>query len=298
MSLALPRSGRVTVLVLALLPALASLGGVQAAGPAPAVDRLLAAAHARGWDTLAMGESVARFGRALEGIPYVEGTLEGPGPERCRVTIDGFDCATFMETALDLARTARTAGGREPTSVDLIRAITHTRYRGGRLDGYLSRLHYTSDWIADNIAKDVLEDVTPSLGGVPFALHVGFMSTHPKRYPALREDPALVDSMRRIEHRIDSIRLMHVPRDRVAAIERKLRPGDLIAITTSTRGLDYVHTGLIVREGGKARLLHASSKNGRVMLDDRIGAYLARAPRSSTGITVLRARAPSGFSQR
>jgi N-acetylmuramoyl-L-alanine amidase-like protein len=294
MNLASPISGRTAVLVLALLLELASLGGVQAAAPTPTLAGLLAAAHAQGWDTLAIGESVGRFGRALEGAPYVEGTLEGPGPELCRVTTDGFDCVTFMETALDLARTTHTARGREPTSGDVISAITYTRYRGGRLDGYLSRLHYTSEWIADNIAKGVLEDVTPSLGGVLFPLNVGFMSAHPERYPALRDNPTLVDSMRHIERRINSIRRTHVPRDRVAAIERKLRTGDLVAITTSIRGLDYAHTGLIVREGSGARLLHASSKNGRVMLDDRIGAYLARAPRSSIGITVLRPRPPRG----
>jgi hypothetical protein len=285
-------SGRMAALLLALLLELASLGGARAAAPAPTVAGLLAAAHAQGWDTLAIGESVARFGRALEGAPYVEGTLEGPGPERCRVTMDGFDCVTFMEVALNLARTTHTAGGREAASEDVTRAITYTRYRGGRLDGYLSRLHYTSEWIADNIAKGVLEDVTPSLGGVPFSLNVDFMSTHPERYPALRDNPALVDSMRHIEHRIHLTARTHVPRDRVAAIERKLRTGDLVAITTSVRGLDYAHTGLIVREGSGARLLHASSKRGRVMLDDRISAYLARASSSSIGISVLRPRLP------
>ena len=290
MNLALVLSGRVAVLVLALLLEPASLGEVRAAAPTPTLAGLLATAQAQAWDTLAIGERVARFGRALEGAPYVEGTLEGPGPERCRVTADGFDCVTFMETALNLARAMRTAGGREPTSGDVTSAITYTRYRGGRLDGYPSRLHYTSEWIADNIAKGVLEDVTPSLGGVPFPLHVDFMSKHPERYPALRDNPALVDSMRHIERRINSTRRTHVPRDRVAAIERKLRSGDLVAITTSISGLDYAHTGLIIREGRGARLLHASSKGGRVMLDDRIGAYLARAPRTSIGITVLRPR--------
>jgi len=294
MKLALALSGRMAVPVFAMLLELASLRGVRAAAPTPAFAPLLAEAHAQRWDTLAIGETVARFGRALEGAPYVEGTLEGPGPEQCRVTADGFDCVTFMETALDLARTTHAAGDRKPMSEDVTRAITYTRYRGGRLNGYLSRLHYTSEWIADNIAKGVLEDVTPSLGGVPFPLNVDFMSMNPQRYPALRDNPALVDSMRHIERRINSIRRTQVPRDRVAAIERKLRSGDIVAITTSIRGLDYAHTGLIVRDGSGARLLHASSKNGRVMLDDRIGAYLARAPRSSIGITVLRPRPPQG----
>lgn len=279
---------RIVALTLALLLGRNGLPEAQGAAPTPGLKVLLATAHAQHWDTLTIGECVGRFGLALEGAPYLERTLEGPGPERCRVTTDGFDCVTFMEIALNLARTVHAAGGIEPTPGDIINAVTHTRYRGGRLDGYLSRLHYTSEWIADNVAKGVLEDVTPSIGGVPFPLHVGFMSAHPERYPALGESAALTDSMRHIERRINSTRRTHVPRDRVAAIERKLRTGDLVAITTSIRGLDYAHTGIIVRQGSGARLLHASSKSGRVILDGRIGAYLARAARSNMGISVLR----------
>jgi hypothetical protein len=287
-------SRRIAAPVLALLLGLPSFVGAQKAAAPPTLERLLAEARAQRWDTLAIGETVARFGRALEGVPYLEHTLEGPGPETCRVTTDGFDCVTFMETALDLARTVHAAGSVAPTPGDVTRAVTTTRYRGGRLDGYTSRLHYTSEWIADNIARGVVEDVTPSLGGVPFPLHVGYMSAHPELYPALRDQPALVDSMRGIERRINSTHRTYVPGDRVAAIERKLRTGDLVAITTSIRGLDYAHTGLIVREGSGARLLHASSKHGRVMLDGRIGAYLAHGPRANTGITVLRPKEPRG----
>ena len=276
------------VLALALVAWITRLGAAQEARSGPALGSRIAAGHAQRWDTLAIGERVGRFGRSMEGIPYVAGTLEGPGPEACRVTTEGLDCVTFMELALNLARTTRAADEREPAPEDVIDAVTFTRYRAGRLDGYLSRLHYTSEWIADNIAKGVLEDVTPSLGGVRFPLSVGYMSSHPEAYPALRANPALADSMRHIERRINATRRTHIPRDRVAAIERRLQTGDLVAISTSIQGLDYSHTGLIVRDGNGARLLHASSKAGRVLLDDRIGAYMIQAPRSSLGITVLR----------
>jgi hypothetical protein len=284
------RSSHILFPALTLLIAFASVASPKTAAPAPTLARLLATSQAQRWDTLAIGETVARFGLALEGAPYLEHTLEGPGPEVCRVPTHGYDCMTFMETALDLARTVHAIA--EPTPDDVAKAITDTRYRGGRLDKYVSRLHYMSEWIADNVAKGVVEDVTPSLGGIPFAPDVGFMSAHPELYPALRGHPALIDSMRTIERRIHATRRTLVPRDRIAAIEGQLRTGDLIAITTSARGLDYSHTGLIVRRGDEAHLLHASSKGGRVMLDERIADYLERGARSNTGITVLRPRPP------
>ena len=34
------------------------------------------------------------------------------------------------------------------------------RYRDGVIDGYTSRLHYTSDWIENGVRQGFLEDVT------------------------------------------------------------------------------------------------------------------------------------------
>ncbi|OGF17562.1 MAG: hypothetical protein A2W00_05590 [Candidatus Eisenbacteria bacterium RBG_16_71_46] len=257
------------------------------------VEALLARSYAGGWNTLPIGERLARFGRRMEGIPYVTGTLEAPGGETCRVTLQGLDCVTFFETCLGLARVmVRPSGAAAPTLEDLESEITFMRYRGGRLTDYTSRLHYTAEWIADNVAKRVADDITPSLGGVRLPVRVDFMSTHPGAYPALAATPGFVPVIRRIERRIGAIPRTYVPRARVAGIEPRLRTGDIIAIATSIRGLDYSHTGVIDRGAdGLARLLHASSAQGRVVLDTTIGAYLARGPRSNIGITVVRPRA-------
>lgn len=277
-----------------------------AARPAVTLEDLLARASAARWDTLAIGERIARFGRALEGTPYLDGTLEAPGPEACRVTTAGFDCVTFMELCLDLARVTGPAGPgaasggagvdraertAAATPDDVRAAVTFTRYRGGRLADYTSRLHYTSEWIADNVAKGVVEDVTASLGGADCAAAVNFMSRHPDAYAALEAHPAFVDSMRRIEEGVSALPRRCIPSDRVAAAEAGFRTGDLVAIATSVEGLDYAHTGIIVRDAeGVPRFMHASSKHGRVVLDGRLSEYLAGAPRSFTGVTVVRPR--------
>ena len=186
----------------------------------------LSRGHTRSDGTRWRSASASRaFGLALEAHPYRDATLEGPGPEVCRITTDGFDCVTFMEMSLARARRRnewRRAPSASPigSAPDVRDAVTFTRYRRGRLTDYTSRLHYTGEWITDNVTKGVVEDVTSSLGGETCLFRVGYMSAHPERYPALVANPAFVDSMRRIERAINQTRHTCLPsRIGVAAIE-------------------------------------------------------------------------------
>jgi len=252
-------------------------------------DALIARAEAARWDTLAIGERIGRFGLVLEGKPYLDGTLEAPGEESCRITGAGFDCVTFMETCLGLARVTAQGAGEPRDFEGLMAAVTFTRYRGGRIDGYTSRLHYTSDWILENARRGVLRDVTASLGGVAQSPGVGYMSAHPDRYAALKGHPDRVEVMRGIEARLNADTVYVLPKGEVASIESRLQTGDLIAIATSIAGLDYSHTGLVYRdERGVARFLHASSAKAHVVLDAALHEYLANGPKSQTGVTILR----------
>ena len=81
----------------------------------------------------------------LLGQPYEAGTQEGR-EERLRIYLTRTDCILFAETCLALVRTVQ-ACGPLATFEDLARTLRQTRYRGGVVDGYASRLHYTTEWI-------------------------------------------------------------------------------------------------------------------------------------------------------
>lgn len=286
---------------LAALGAVLALAALAAAAPqaqsppasldaTPSLDVIIDRAIKQRWNKLAIGQRNAMFGLAFQGAPYLAGTLEGPGDERCRITTEGFDCVTFVELSLNLARVVGPNLGKAfPTEDDIRKAVELTRYRGGYVEGYESRLHYTAEWIADNVAKGVVKDVTPSLGGVRYPVAVSFMSSNPDSYAVLRGNPEMVDSIRAIEGRVSAVRRTYVPKSQVEKIEEQLKTGDIVAITTSIKGLDYAHAGVIVRDAsGDARFLHASSTKGRVALDAPIVEYLASGPKHHTGITVVR----------
>ena len=109
-----------------------------------------------------------------------------------------------------------------------------------------------------------------------------------RHYRYLRNNPALLPEMARIQERVSDLPVYHIPKQRVAAIEPDLRDGDIIAITSRDTGGYTSHVGLAYRDPrGVLRFLHASSKQGRVLVDDRLSVYLA-SKHDDAGIVVAR----------
>ena len=130
---------------------------------------------------LPMGERVVALGTRFVGSAYIPGTLE-VSPEQLVVNLRAFDCVTYVESMLAMARLLDRPEQTFEAYQEELRAI---RYRGGLIDGYPSRLHYFSDWILDNEEMGLLDNVTRALGGVELREPIDFMSTHQDSYPAL-----------------------------------------------------------------------------------------------------------------
>jgi len=237
------------------------------------------------WDELPIGELMGKIATMLINTPYEAFTLEGPGPEICRINLKGLDCVTLYENVLGIARMLKK--GRFSFE-ELINEVTHTRYRGGVLTDYTSRLHYTSDWIYDNMKKGVVKDITQELGGVRFPVKVSFMSKHPEYYETLRNKPENIKIIQQTEYEINARTYYYIPTESIKAIEPKLMTGDIIAVATNKEGLDYSHTGLIIMDrSGKVKFMNASSKKKKVVMDAVISDYI-KGIESDIGITVLR----------
>jgi len=255
-------------------------------------DRLMRSARQHRWADRPIGSLVGAIGMELRGTPYVASTLElYDDREVCSANLLGLDCVTFYEIALGFSRMLK-HGGSTPEA--LLEQITYTRYRGGAVTDYTSRLHYTSDWIHDNQEKHVVKDVTPELPGAErFTGLVSFMSTHPDAYRQLKANPSLVPVIAQIERQINARTTYYLPKDKVEAAEPGLQTGDIIGITTSIPGLDCSHTGLCYRDGKKVlRYLHASSTQHKVVLDEELSRYLVSVPKH-TGIMVARPLEPA-----
>ena len=256
-------------------------------------NRLVAKAKAGNWKGLPIGERTAAVGQALVGTRYKHFTLEIDNRiESPSVNFQGMDCWTFFETALGFARMLN-----EPesnwTPERLLYYIELDRYRGGQCTGeYLSRLHYLEDWLRDNNRRGLVEDLTRDLGGRSVPHSAREMSTGWRHYRYLAANRSLLGPLGRMEANVSSLPLYQIPKSQVAAIEPKLRSGDIIGVISRERNGLYstAHVGLALRTSdGVLHFMHASSPSnyGRVVIDDELSKYLYRY-RSDSGILVGR----------
>lgn len=218
------------------------------------------------------------------GVPYVGKTLEYE-PERLIVNLREMDCMTFVENVLALAEAS--ASG-TPSWQTYLEKLQQIRYRDGKIEGYTSRLHYTSDWIYENEKKGLIADITKEIGGVPLAMDVSFVSTHPESYMQLQSHPEYIAVMAKKEKEINSRQYYYIPKEEIDKREAQIRTGDIVCFVTSIKGLDISHVGIIHKEGDKMTFIHASSGKKRVIINEESLQDYVLGIKKSKGIMVLR----------
>lgn len=218
------------------------------------------------------------------GVPYVGKTLEYES-ERLIVNLREMDCMTFVENVLALAEAS--ASG-TPSWQAYLEKLQQIRYRDGKIEDYTSRLHYTSDWIYENEKKGLIADITKEIGGVPLAMDVSFVSTHPESYMQLQSHPEYIAVMAKKEKEINSRQYYYIPKEEIDKREAQIRTGDIVCFVTSIKGLDISHVGIIHKEGDKMTFIHASSGKKRVIINEESLQDYVLGIKKSKGIMVLR----------
>ncbi len=234
------------------------------------------------------------FARHFKGRPYVAHTLEVADPERLVVNLRQFDCTTLVETVCALALTRRQGSDRFE---DYCRNLERLRYRSGRMNDYLSRLHYFTWWMHDNVAKGLFSEVCDGRHfTAPMVVRNAYMSAHYADYRLLAAHPEWRDSIAALERAENGPDGHYLPQTATALPKGRLgvvSDGDLVAVVTTKAGLDYAHLGFAVwGKDGKLHLLNASSVYKRVVEDSvTLNSYLAKR-KSFTGIRLLRLNEP------
>lgn len=175
----------------------------------------------------------------LVGSPYEAHGLVGSAetPEVFTASLEGFDCVTYVETVLALARAS--APG------EFVEELRRIRYDGGNVE-WARRNHYMTDWVRRNARAGLVRPVA-----------AGALATRKEK---------VLDALPGLPPR--KARFDCVPKARFPALEPRLKNGDIVLFASTKAGLDVFHCGLLVRKEGSWKLRHASRSAGRVVEGD------------------------------
>jgi len=230
------------------------------------------------------------FARQFHGIPYVAHTLEVNDNEQLVVNTRQLDCTTLVETVTALTLCNHQGKTRWADYLDQLRTL---RYRQGRLDGYTSRLHYFTDWIADKQLMGLVAEVQQP--NPPFTavqrVKADFMSQHPEYYKALKAHPEWVPVIRQQEQALTGHKYRYIPKQEVRntqLLRQTVKDGDIIAITCNKQGLEIAHLGFAVWQKNGLHLLNASQIHHKVVTEPMTLRQYLYKHKTHTGIRIIR----------
>ncbi|HPF51909.1 MAG TPA: DUF1460 domain-containing protein [Draconibacterium sp.] len=227
---------------------------------------------------------VELVGKEFLGTPYVANTLEKI-PEHLVINLRELDCTTFGENCLAIARTIKSG---DASFENYTKELQTLRYYNGIINGYPSRIHYFSDWIYENDKRGFVKRVSEQISHVPYPMDLNIMSTHPDSYKQLEGNQEFVKLIKQKEAEISLRKMFYLPKDQISKYESQLQDGDIVGLTTSVEGLDITHVGIIVHVNGQVHLMHASSKEMKVIISDQTLEDYLNGRSSVSGIMVAR----------
>ena len=230
------------------------------------------------------GDRILALAKEFIGKDYVAGTLDKYENEPLFISCSELDCTTFVELIL------ATAICKESKFTEVCRTLEQIRYRNGLRNDYASRLHYISWWIDDSAKQDIIKEVHSLHHTAEQDLKLDFMSSHPDYYLQLRDNLQLRESIGKHERDFGCKKVKYIPEQLVHKLEKgDVADGDIIAIVTSTEGLDISHVGIAFWIGKQLHMIHASNNKKKVICDPtELHEYLSKSS-SSIGIRIFRA---------
>lgn len=233
---------------------------------------------------LPMSELVIKVARHFLGTPYVAGTLEIE-PERLTVNTRETDCILFVEMCLAMSLTAKDECPTFEKYVDNLRKL---RYRDGIVDGYASRLHYTSEWIIQGEIRGIFHEVSRQCGGSVLGQKFNFMSQHPASYKQLKDSPETVEKIRAAEQNLETWDYWYIPKADLPKCIQNIKTGDIIGFNAATPGLDIAHVAYAYWEGDTLTFIHASYTDKKVVINKTPLVEYTKGIKGHNGLRVVR----------
>jgi hypothetical protein len=181
------------------------------------------------------GDRIEALSRSFLGSPYKTNLIGSAGtPEVFVAYLDAFDCVTYVETVVALARSSSVD--------DFIECLRMIRYEDGRI-AWDRRNHYMTGWIHNNLKEGILRRVTAN----------GPVASKERMLNTVAGLPA------------KKIRFTCIPKTAIGRLKPHLRTGDLIFFASVRKHLDIFHCGIVIRDRDRTLLRHAARSRSGVV---------------------------------
>ena len=203
-------------------------------------------------------------------------------PEQLRVFLDKTDCILFVEMCSCFALTVKSD---KPSYELLCENIQNMRYRKGVVDGYASRIHYTSEWILQNTARGILNEYTQDLGE-EYEQKFFFMTSHRERYKQLADTTQFIKIQEVEQYLNTKAPYYYISQERLRKPEvmSQIHSGDIVCfVSKQGNGIDIAHVAIAYEVEGEMHFIHASYGAKKVIVEPKTLADYA-----TNGIRVCR----------
>jgi hypothetical protein len=113
------------------------------------------------------------------------------------------------------------------------------------------------------------------------------MTTHRASFPALKNENEF-QKMVMVEKNLSRRTFYAIKKNKVNKQKEKIKAGDIVAFATEDEGLDVAHVGFALWKGKNLHLLHASSKEGGVVISKKTLVTYLKQNKKITSIIVAR----------
>lgn len=245
----------------------------------------------RDWSSGNRGVRIAAMAEGLAGIP------EASVPQLMRdttgaVSLD-FSSLDPLEFIFTVLGTERAFSRNRSDWATVCEEYARFGRRNGEASGFSSRFLFPSDWIADNLYRNTIQEISGSLGQ---DLHqkektVDRLLRSRDDYAALADSARWEEARNRtmgfVDHRINQLPVNCFNKNEVRS---GLRDGDIVVLYSTERDLDSTDLGIVKMKAGLPYLIHVSPSEGKIVVEAKpLDRYCQTNIRRISGVRIFRA---------
>lgn len=233
------------------------------------INRLLSSAELK---DMAPEDRVAFFARNLVGADSgLRSQILEADTMVFTVDVHTFTPLSFISTCVALAKAYETSSA--PNWRDFADKYENVMFKKGEATDFVSRFLYPSDWIADNIFRGNVEDVTFNIDGLAARKKeksLDYISHHKDSFKAFA-NPKNYDRLKMLEMGFRNHQIPYISNGDLMNSSRfkpKAKEGDIFFLLTPDFNLDSREMGILTRDGDKLLIIQLSPSKDKVTLEE------------------------------